>query len=724
MAITIGTEVLRDFERSSRLEWLETNGLGGWAMSTVSGAHSRRYHGLLVAATKPPVERMVLLSKLDETVRVGERAVELGTARFPGAVHPRGHERLARFERGLFPVFEYDLAGVVDDGSAEAPRLRKTIAAIRGENTVAVLYEILPAAPGPIVLELRPFYAVRGYHELRRVSPALSREASLTDDVLRHQAWNGAPVVHLRVPGARFEAAPDWWLRFELQEELDRGFDGHEDLFTPGVLRVQLEARGRLGVVISTEPPAGRDAFALVAAERGRRRSLLGRLPGAAAVRAPAGRAPAGDARRGAAGADGSPDAALAASDFLAALTLAADQFLVRRGEGTTVIAGYPWFTDWGRDTMISLPGLCLVSGRHAEARGILQAFAAVVDRGLLPNRFVDGAETPEYNTIDATLWFFVAIRRYLDASGDEALVRRELLPVLRDILAWHRRGTHHGIHQDDDGLLYGGEKGVQLTWMDARVGDWVVTPRRGKPVEIQALWYNALRILADLERRCGSAGEATALEADAERARRRFVELFWNPAAGCLRDCVDQRGGQPAIEVDERIRPNQILALALPYELLDPERAAAVLRVVEAKLLTPFGLRSLDPAHPDYRPRYQGGPAERDSVYHQGVVWSWLLGPFLTALVRLRGDDGRLQARRILAGSAQHLAAACVGSVSELFDAEEPFQPRGCPAQAWGVAEWLRAAIEEAGLSLQSWGGEAGEEGAGPAALETSAGA
>jgi predicted glycogen debranching enzyme len=386
------------------------------------------------------------------------------------------------------------------------------------------------------------------------------------------------------------------------------------------------------------------------------------------------------------------------ASDIIRTLALAADQFLVRRGEsGTTVIAGYPWFTDWGRDAMIALPGLCLVTGRHVEAKEILRAFAAVVDRGMLPNQFPDGGEAPEYNTIDATLWFFVAIRRYLDATGDEAFVRRELLPVLEDILVWHRRGTRHDIHQDRDGLLYGGEESVQLTWMDARAGNRVITPRRGKPVEIQALWYNVLRILADLRRRFG--GDAASLEEDAERARRRFVELFWNAAAGCLYDCVDQRDGAPAREVDRRVRPNQILALALPFELLDPARAASVLRVVEAKLLTPLGLRSLAPEDPDYRPRYEGGPEERDGAYHQGPVWSWLLGPFTTALVRQRGEAGRLQARRIVERAAAHLAEACVGSVSEIFDAEPPFRPRGCPAQAWGVAEWLRAAVEEAGL-------------------------
>jgi predicted glycogen debranching enzyme len=664
MTIRIEDTVLRDFEHSSRLEWLETNGLGGWAMSTVSGAHTRRYHGLLVAATRPPVERMVLLSRLDETVRVHGRSIELGSSRFPGAIHPRGFERLVHFERDLFPVFEYDLAGVAD-----GVRLRKTVAAIAGENTVVVRYDVVGSGAADVELELRPFFAVRGYHELGSSARPFRREAMLVDDVLLYRAWDGAPEVHLRVPGAGFEPAPDWWLRFELREELERGFDGHEDLFTPGVLRSRFPARGSLGVVVSTGPVVGRDAAELLEAERRRRERLLERVP----VQTPA---------------------------WVRTLALASDQFLVRRGErDTTVIAGYPWFTDWGRDTMISLPGLCLVTRRFDEARGILRAFAGAVDRGVLPNRFQDRGEAPEYNTVDATLWYFVAIHRYLEETGDEPFVRDELLPVLEDILAWHRRGTHHDIHQDEDGLLYAGEPGVQLTWMDARVGDRVVTPRRGKPVEIQALWYNALRIAADLERRCGRIDESAELAADAERARRRFVELFWNAEARCLYDCIDQRDGLAPVEIDGRVRPNQILALALPFELLDPARAEAVLTTVEARLLTPVGLRSLDPRDPEYHARYQGGPAERDGAYHQGPVWSWLLGPLATAMARLRGDQGRRQALRMLERAAAHLGEGCVGSVSEIFDAEAPLVPRGCPAQAWGVAEWLRAAIENTGL-------------------------
>ena len=522
MSIVIERSVLRDFERSSRLEWLETNGLGGWAMSTVSGAHSRRYHGLLVAATRPPVERMVLLSRLDETVRAGGRSIELGSSRFPGAVHPRGFERLVRFERDLFPVFEYDLTGVVDGGV-----LRKTVAAISGENTVVVLYELVAGPAEGVELELRPFYAVRGYHELGTAGRSFRREATLSDDVLRLSSMGRRARGPPSRAGRQFRGGARLVAALRVQEEIDRGFDGHEDLFTPGVLRVELPARGQLGVVVSTDPAAGRDAVAILGAERLRRERLVDRVPALA------------------------PPGAGATPDWVRTLAIAADQFLVRRGEhDTTVIAGYPWFTDWGRDTMISLPGLCLATGRHAEARGILRAFAAAVDRGMLPNRFPDRGEPPEYNTVDATLWFFVAIRRYLDATGDEAFVRDELLGVLEDILAWHRRGTRHGIRVDDDGLLYAGEPGVQLTWMDARVGDWVVTPRRGKPVEIQALWYNALRILAaarESVRPCGEERQARGRRGAGAPPFRRAVLERRRRLPLRLRRSARRRGGDRA---------------------------------------------------------------------------------------------------------------------------------------------------------------------------------
>jgi predicted glycogen debranching enzyme len=642
----LGREVLADFPRATSHEWLESNGLGGWASSSVVGAHTRRYHGLLVAATEPPAGRRVLLSRLDETLRLGDRTWELSCNAFPGAIHPRGHELLTRFEKGLFPVWEY---------AGGAFRLRKTIAAIDGESTTVVVYELLEA-PGPVTLVLRPFFAGRDYHALASSADGASAVVTFDESTLAYRMRDGEALVHLHAPGAGYTPSPDWYLHFEYARERERGFDFQEDLFTPGALAVTLRPGERIGGIASLISPHGRDALALLDGERRRRQGLLRPF-----------------ARQG---------------ELVRSLVLAADQFLVRRAEDWTVIAGYPWFADWGRDTMIALPGLALVTGRLGEAAGILRAFAQAVRHGLVPNRFSDRGEEPEYNTVDASLWFFVAVRRFLEAGGDPELVRSAVLPALREIEARHRRGTLHGIREDEDGLLVSGEEGVQLTWMDARVGDRVVTPRRGKPVEIQALWINALQILADLEERLGDAAAAAPLRARAQRAANRFAELFWSPEHGYLFDVVD------GDDRDASLRPNQLLALSLPFPLVEGERAESILKTVEAKLLTPRGLRTLPPDDPRYCPRYAGGPAERDGAYHQGTVWPWLLGPYVDALLRVRGDGGRALARAVLEAIAPHLAEAGIGSVSEVFDADAPHVPGGCYAQAWSVAELLRVAL------------------------------
>ncbi len=685
-----GGEV-RDLERMASLEWLETNGLGGWAASTVAGAHSRRYHGLLVAATRPPVERTVLLSKLDETILSGDHVFELGCNHFGTALHPRGHQYLESFERGLFPCWTFAAGGV---------RLERTIAALDGENTILVAWEVLEA-PGPIVLELRPFVAGRNFHALSSHGARPWREAVWEGDALRLRATDvfegQLHEFYLGAPGASFAPAPDWWQNFTFAIEAERGFDAREDLWTPGVQRMLLRRGERFAVVVSTVHPRGRDATALLEHETRRRLALVGKVPAPiGAVHATVAAVPVPPPSVS------GPDRSFA-SAAVRSLLLAADQFIVRRGSGLrTVIAGYHWFGDWGRDTMIALPGLCLATGRFEEARSILRAFAASTDRGMLPNRFPDRGEAPEYNTVDATLWFFVALHKYLQATGDAALVRDEMLPVLRDIFSWHERGTRYGIGVDEDGLLHAGEPGVQLTWMDAKVGDYVVTPRHGKPVEVNALWINALWILAELERRFGTEDAGAALRARATRLASRFEALYWNESAGCLFDVVpaekrDWAGAatQPATP-DASIRPNQIFAASLPYALLSPEKALRVLEVVEAELLTPVGLRSLSRAHPLYRPRYEGDVWARDTAYHQGTVWSWLLGPFITALVRYRGAAGREQGWKLWQGAQAHRRNGLVGSVAEIFDAEPPHAPRGAAAQAWGVAELLRAHDED----------------------------
>jgi predicted glycogen debranching enzyme len=385
-------------------------------------------------------------------------------------------------------------------------------------------------------------------------------------------------------------------------------------------------------------------------------------------------------------------DSAPVDDDFARSLATAADQFIVSRGEQKTVIAGYHWFSDWGRDTMIALPGLTLLTDKHEVARSILRNFAEYVDQGMLPNRFPDAGEAPEYNTVDATLWFFEAARAYLAYTDDLEFVRSELYPVFADIISWHVRGTRYGIKVDTSGLLSSGEPSVQLTWMDAKVGDWVVTPRRGKQVEIQALWYNALCIMEDLAQSFGEKAGERRYRAMATVANSSFNRLFWNEKSGCLYDVTN--GGQP----DPSIRPNQIFAVSLTHCMLSAERARAVVEKVQEHLLTPYGLRSLAASDPQYRGRYCGGPVERDGAYHQGTVWPWLMGPFITAYVKVNGgsDVCRRQAAAWLEPLRTHLADGGLGQIPEIFDGDAPHPPRGCIAQAWSVGEILRAYAED----------------------------
>ncbi|OUJ76160.1 amylo-alpha-1,6-glucosidase [Hymenobacter crusticola] len=646
--MTFDATITQDIDQAISREWLETNGLGGWASSTISGAHSRRYHGLLVAATRPPVDRQVLLSKLDETLIVDGQRYELGCNQYPSTVQPQGYQYLTQFRRDLFPEFTYEVGDVT---------LRKTVVALAGENTTLIRYEVLTAV-APFALELLPLLAGRNSHDFRHADDAPQPDFTCTDDVFQIRPQPSSPELYLAIPGATYAARPLWFYQLEYAIEQERGEQSHEDLFSPGSFSRSLAPGDILHLLVSTDSPAGRDAAALLAQEQQRRTALL------------------------------PPNAA---PDSLARiLTLAADQFIVRRdADLKTVVAGYHWFTDWGRDTMISLPGLCLTTGRLADARLILQAFAQSVSEGMLPNRFPDSGEAPEYNTVDATLWFFVAIYYYRQASADDEFVRETLLPVLLDILAWHQRGTRYGIHVAADGLLTAGEEGQQLTWMDAKVGNWVVTPRQGKAVEINALWYNALRIASTLAYDFGQPEAGQTLEQQASRLFGAFQPSFWNADRGCLYDCLTPDGSP-----DASIRPNQLFALSLPFPLLTGERAEQVLTVVEQHLYTPVGLRSLSPEDARYQPIYEGSLLQRDGAYHQGTVWSWLLGPYVDALLHVHGPKlGKQRAQQVLNAFAYHLREAGVGTISEIFDGQAPHHPRGCMAQAWSVAEVLRVA-------------------------------
>lgn len=641
---------MKNYSDAIQHEWLETNGLGGWSGSSIIGCNTRRYHGLLVAATAPPAERMNLVSKMDETIVTDNGRFELGTNNYGAVIHPCGHQFQTSFSKKLFPEFAYEAGGV---------QLTKTIAMVHGENTVVIVYKVMQADK-PFLMELLPLVPVRGYHNLMHANDAINRGALFSNEMLKVKPYEGTPDIFVKVPGAYFQEDANWFYNFNYTIEQYRGLDFTEDLFSYGKLSVKLKAGDTLGIIVSTEDPSGKNAEELLQTEEKRRIDLL-----------------QGESFHG-------------TTEQL--LTLAADQFIVKRGENLkTVIAGYHWFTDWGRDTMISLPGLTLSTGRYTDAKKIIAAFAESVSMGMLPNRFQDNGEAPEYNNADGTLWYFIAIHKYLQATNDTTFVLDTILPVLKDIIDWHFKGTRYNIHVDEDGLLFAGEEGQQLTWMDARIGNWVVTPRMGKAVEIQALWFNTLKIFANLLRLNNQHADASMVETSAEKTRQHFTDKFWYKEGNYLYDAIDENG-----IADTALRPNQLFAISLPFSLIDGIKASAVLKIVEAQLYTAPGLRSLPKTDVHYVPVYGGDAWHRDSSYHQGTVWSWLLGPYIDALIKVNGTTEKAQ--QVIHRFTGHLNEACIGSVSEIFDAAAPHHPRGCVAQAWGVAEVLRV-IKDYGL-------------------------
>ncbi len=649
-------------------EWLVTNGLGGYASGTLSGACTRRYHGLLIAALPSPLGRVMMLSHLSEQLRLVDGTVfNLSAEERAGALEWGALEHLVgfRLESGL-PVWTFRFNDVV---------VEKRLHLVHGQNTVHISYRLLEGE-GPLRLKLRASVHFRGHDEF--VSVPLPKHHVIVADDCRYELRgpDALPPLRMRLVGERnaFTLEPRTLEQILYRVETARGYADVGHVHSPGYFRVDLTREKPVTLIASGEDWNEIDALTpleALQAEEERRRRLLFAAPASS--------------RTGAA----------------AELVLAADQFLVQpagrvehetraRAQGDelrTVIAGYHWFTDWGRDTMISLEGLTLSTGRSVEARWILRTFAQYLRDGLIPNMFPEGENHGLYHTADATLWMFHAVDRYLQATNDLETLEI-LLPKLENVVEHHVRGTRFGIHVDPkDGLLHQGEEGYQLTWMDAKCDGWVVTPRRGKAVEINALWFNALRLLEGWVR-AARGGAATHLSTLADQCKRSFHERFWNADAGCLYDVVDVNG--VAGEVDGAVRPNQLFAISLSHAVLAEERWQPVLEVVERELLTPVGLRSLSPKHPDYKPSYHGDLKTRDAAYHQGTVWSWLMGPFIDAWLRVHPND-KVGARTRLSGLVAHLDDACVGSVSEVFDAEAPFTARGCCAQAWGVAELLR---------------------------------
>jgi predicted glycogen debranching enzyme len=656
--IQFDSELLRNLETSLSREWLETNGLGGFASSTVVGLNTRRYHGLLTAATKPPVGRIVLLSKLEEILVIEGNRYELSANEYPGVIHPRGFMFQTSFRLDPFPVFTYEVEGL---------RLEKSVLMVHGQNTTVVNYELHSDSssnlPSKLLLEVRPLIAFRDYHNTTRENGVLDGRVESEDGITSFKPYADFPWLHLAHDIASIEHTGYWYRNLQYSVERQRGLDFVEDLFNPCSLTFDLNRYRRARIIASTERRDIRNADSYREAETRRRYSM----------------------RQG-------------GNETVKTLTVAADQYIVARGNQKTIIAGYHWFSDWGRDTMIALPGLTLATNHSDIARSILDEFARHVDQGMLPNRFPDAGETPEYNTVDATLWFFEAARSLLQYTNDYDFVRIKLYKVLKEIIFWHVKGTRYNIHLDADGLLFSGEPRVQLTWMDAKVSDWVLTPRYGKPVEIQALWYNALQVMQQLAERFGEPDSAREYGQRAELAHTSFNEQFWNESQGCLYDVVNGN------EFDGSIRPNQIIALSLTHSMVSKAKAKKILKVIERELLTPRGLRSLSPADQKYRARYEGDTLSRDGAYHQGTVWPWLMGPFITAYKKTFGPTaGQNFGAEWLNGFEQHFNEACLGQVSEIFDAEAPHVPRGCIAQAWSIAELLRAAVEDVFVPLSS---------------------
>ena len=630
---------------TSQQEWLEADGLGGFASGTVSGIRTRRYHALLLAATRPPAGRIVLVNGFDASLETANGNFALSSQVYPAEItHPDGARRIVEFTVNPWPKWLFAL----DDGA----EIEQEIFVVHGAPVVVLSWRLATSVAN-VKLTVRPFLSGRDYHSLHHENPAFQFQPEISSRrVTWHPYGDKIPAIIAAHNGV-YQHHPDWYRNFVYAQERERGLDFTEDLAAPGSFQFDLSAGEAVLIfaaqdaALGSEFTAGKLIDCFRAAEKERRAS------------------------------------------FASPIERSADAYLVRRGEGQTIVAGYPWFTDWGRDTFISLRGLCLATGRIDVARDILLEWSNVVSDGMLPNRFPDEGEFPEYNSVDASLWYIVAAHDLLAAvRGNDGMLsaqqRESLHKTINAILTGYAGGTRYGIRMDEDGLLAAGVPGTQLTWMDAKIGDSVVTPRIGKPVEIQALWLNALWVGSQI---------AECWKEPLTRGMAALRQRFWNQERGCLFDVIDldhERG-----KVDGAFRPNQIFAVGgLPLALIEGERAKQIVGAVEQRLWTPLGLRSLAPEEPEYKPRYRGGVSERDGAYHQGIVWPWLMGPFVEAWVRSRGASfaAKCEARaRFLSPLFEHLKQAGLGHISEIFDAEAPYTPRGCPFQAWSLAELLR---------------------------------
>ncbi|MDD4169987.1 MAG: amylo-alpha-1,6-glucosidase [Desulfotomaculaceae bacterium] len=648
---SFGKDDWRTFERGIEKEWLVTNGIGGYASSTIIGANTRKYHGLLVAAHNPPGWRVVQLVKLDERLASGGRTYNLAANCSGYGVSDSGYIHLQQVKIGHVPAFTYSFADIT---------LKKTIFMLHGRNTTVILYRISNGVE-PATLYLTPLVNCRGYHFITSEGQVDFEQNSITGGV-SISSREDVPPLSLTCSAGHYITNGKWFKGMAYAIEKERGENCFEDHYIPGYFQVALKAGESKTVTVfaSTEASEGGNGEALLEEE-------IGRLQGL--------------------------EKNAGYQDALACrLVRAAEAFIVRRRStgAKTVIAGYPWFTDWGRDTMIALPGLTLVTRRFKEAQEILLTFARLGKKGLLPNCFQDGAQKAIYNTVDASLWYFHAAYKYLVYTGDLDFIREQVYPVLKDIISWYMDGTDYNIGMDKDGLLNSGAPGVQLTWMDAKIDDWVVTPRNGKAVEINALWYNALCVQKNLARIYGD--KQLFDQALLNLVKRSFISSFWSESECYLADVISLEGK------DWQVRPNQLLAFSLPFTMLNDEQGRGVVRKVWQELYATYGVRSLSPEDSAYKGVYIGDRVQRDGAYHQGTAWSWLMGPFVTAYRRAHNysANSREQARRFISPFHDHLRSHGIGYISEIFDGNEPVIPRGCFAQAWGVAEILRSYVED----------------------------
>jgi predicted glycogen debranching enzyme len=638
--LIVSKDACRDFARSSHLEWLDTNHTGAFAMGTAAGVNTRRYHSLLIASQDPPANRISVLSRVEETVTLGGESFELATAQYPGAVQPSGYLLLDEFRADPFPTWRYQITGAA---------VQKTVCLLDKEQGVLLCYRASHACQ----MHVRLMLSMRDYHSLAHENGAISASVRSATGRCSFTPYAGSPSLTILHSGQRFEPDAQWYLNNEYLRELERGLDFREDLYSPGSIVFDVPANARIWLLASIEPdawdrPLDDTAIAAILAAETKRRAFRS-LP-----------------------------------------ARALDQFRVtRESNWPSLIAGYPWFTDWSRDILISLPALSKAGFAASETKAILNMLLEQRSQGLLPNRFSDQAGTLEYNTVDATLWFFVAAYDYIEQSADLEFLADTLYPAALEIIDWHNRGTAFNIKNDPfDNLLFAGIPGVQLTWMDAKIGDHVVTPRIGKPVEINALWYNALKITAGWATMLGQSAEWAKFTTQANATRDSFQRKFWNEMKGCLYDVLTSAG------TDASLRPNQIFSLSLPFPLLDRERAQSVVSVVRNALLTPMGLRTLAPDEPGYRGRFEGDMAARDSAYHQGTVWPWLTGPYIAAYLYAFGNNpfSLAYCNGLLESMANQMGACCLGSLSEVYDGDPPQRPAGCPAQLWSVAQFVIA--------------------------------